>query len=183
MGIRIIKAYSPQAKGRVERSHRVYQDRLVKELKLRNITTIEEANKLLSDGFINNLNEKFAKPASETEDGHIQLEPGIDLDQIFCWEVIRSIRNDWTFQFKQQHYQIDKATANRLRLKPKQKVTVRTHLDDSLSFWYGEHQLICAHLKERPKQEKQVAAKPEFSNADRSRLSRLNKHKSPWSKW
>ena len=61
LGIEIIKAYSAPAKGRVERNHGVYQDRFVKELKLEGITTIEGANRLLIDSFIDELNEKFAK--------------------------------------------------------------------------------------------------------------------------
>jgi len=61
LGIRIIKAYSPQAKGRVERKHGVYQDRLVKALRLKKIKTIDEANAVLKNGFIDQLNKKFEK--------------------------------------------------------------------------------------------------------------------------
>ena len=57
LGIEVIKAYSPQAKGRVERNHGVYQDRFVKELRLRGIQTIEDANKLLQERFIDSLNQ------------------------------------------------------------------------------------------------------------------------------
>lgn len=61
LGIRIIKAYSPQAKGRVERNHAVYQDRFVKELKLKEIRTVTQANQLLESSFIDGLNERFEK--------------------------------------------------------------------------------------------------------------------------
>jgi transposase len=79
LGIEVIKAYSAQAKGRVERNHAVYQDRFVKELKLKNIKTIEGANALLSGGFINKLNEKFAKAAESDEDAHLPLSVNDDL--------------------------------------------------------------------------------------------------------
>ncbi|MGH7801285.1 MAG: ISNCY family transposase, partial [Thermodesulfobacteriota bacterium] len=60
LGIRIITAKSPQAKGRVERSNGTYQDRLVKELRLAEISDINSANKLLHGGFIDQLNQKFS---------------------------------------------------------------------------------------------------------------------------
>jgi hypothetical protein len=70
LGIEIIAAHSPQAKGRVERSNGVYQDRFVKELALRGITTIDTANQLLTGGFADDLNKKFAKEPLSEEDYH-----------------------------------------------------------------------------------------------------------------
>ncbi len=71
LGIQIISAHSPQAKGRVERKHGVYQDRFVKELRLRGAKTIAEANMILSGGFIDKLNKKFARQPLEKEDFHV----------------------------------------------------------------------------------------------------------------
>jgi len=85
LGIEVIKAYSPQAKGRVERSHGVYQDRLVKELRLKGIQTIEEANKRLQGGFVDNLNKKFMKSPASIADAHVALLEGQDLNGILCW--------------------------------------------------------------------------------------------------
>lgn len=96
LGIHIIKAYSPQAKGRVERKHGVYQDRFVKELRLRKIKTIEGANEVLASGFIDKLNRKFEKPARNPESAH-RKRNRIDLNQALCWEYERQIQNDWTF--------------------------------------------------------------------------------------
>jgi len=98
LGIRIIKARSAQAKGRVERNHAVYQDRFAKELHLRQIKTIDKANAVLTGGFIDNLNKKFEKPASNPESAHRPLG-SIDLNQVFCWEYSRQIQHDWTFSF------------------------------------------------------------------------------------
>lgn len=87
LGIEVIKAYSPQAKGRVERNHGVYQDRFVKELRLRDVQTIDGANKLLQGGFIDNLNRKFMKSPTSSDDAHIALMNDQNLDDILCWEV------------------------------------------------------------------------------------------------
>lgn len=174
LGITIIKAYSPQAKGRVERNHAVYQDRLVKELKLNKINTIEKANEFLSAGFINRLNEKFAKPAIEPEDAHVVLSAEDDLDQVFCWEFIRQVKNDWTFQLRGQHYQIEKDKV----IRPKQKVLVRRHLDESLSLWYRGKSLAFHAIEARATVQK--AEKKGLDPVAHSRICRANKHKSPW---
>ena len=81
--IEIITANSPQAKGRVERNHAVYQDRFVKELALRGITTIDGANQLLTGGFVDELNTKFAKKAKEEQDYHRRVPKGLRLHEIF----------------------------------------------------------------------------------------------------
>jgi transposase len=178
LGIEIIKAYSAQAKGRVERNHAVYQDRFVKELKLKNIKTIDEANALLSGGFVNKLNKKFAKPAESDEDAHVALMPGDDLDQILCWNYTRQIKNDWTIQFENKHYQIEKKG---LKVQPKQKITVRRHLDESISLWYKNYALKFKQIEPLLKSKEK---KPSLYNSlERSENARLNKHKSPWSKF
>lgn len=178
LGIEIIKAYSPQAKGRVERNHAVYQDRFVKELKLRKITDIEKANNLLSNGFVNRLNEKFAKPALNEQDAHVPLRTEDDLNQILCWEFTRQIKNDWTIQFNSHYFQIEKTAI----VQPKQDITVRKHLDDSISLW-NKGVRIPFHPTEKPTQQK---TKKERQTADVlaiSRHSKQNKHKTPWSQF
>jgi transposase len=173
LGIEIIKAYSPQAKGRVERNHAVYQDRLVKELKLRNITNIEKANELLGSGFVNRLNEKFAKPAQNEQDAHISLTAQDDLNQILCWEYKRHVYNDWTIQFESQHFQIEKNTG----VKAGQKITLRKHLDNSISLW-NKNACIAFKLIE-----KQKAAPKEKTGNDPlvcSKNATNNRHKTPW---
>ncbi len=173
LGIEIIKAYSPQAKGRVERNHAVYQDRFVKELKLKKIKTIEEANAMLSEGFVNKLNAKFAKEASNPEDAHIPLRAENNLDDILCWEFTREVKNDWTIQFENKHYQIEK----KARVQPKQKVTVKKHLDGSISLWYKESKIPFI-LIERPVR---VAKKKRgIDCVARSKMSTQNRHKTPW---
>lgn len=130
LGIEIIAAHSPQAKGRVERSNGVYQDRFVKELALRGITTIDTANKLLTGGFVDDLNAKFAKEPISDEDWHRPVPDGLDLDDVFCYEHTRVVPNDWVVRHDNRHYQIlpDNAPLPR----PKTKVTVRIRMDKTV---------------------------------------------------
>ena len=99
LGIRIIKAYSPQAKGRVERNHAVYQDRFVKDLKLNRITTIKAANQLLKNGFVDDLNQKFSKSPANPISAHRELGK-VNLNDILCWEYERVMNHDFTFNFQ-----------------------------------------------------------------------------------
>lgn len=138
LGIAIITAHSPQAKGRVERSNGTYQDRLVKELALRQISTLEEANELLSNGFVDDLNKRFAVAPGEAEDHHRPLPKGLDLDDVFCHECHRVLQNDWTVRHANIHYQV--LGDNKPLPKPGQRILVRTHMD-------GRIQLLC---REKP---------------------------------
>ena len=116
LGIEIIRAHSPQAKGRVERSNGVYQDRLVKELRLRGITTVEDANKLLAEGFSEALNAKFEQEPASPTDFHRRVPKRLNLAEVFCCEETRTVQNDWTIRYNNRFYQILKE--NRPRHKP-----------------------------------------------------------------
>jgi len=170
--IEIIIAHSPQAKGRVERNHGVYQDRFVKELALRRITTIEGANKALHDGFIDTLNDKFARtPASET-DFHCPLPKQLDLADVFCLEQHRTVQNDWTIRYQNRCYQI---TEDNHRLpKPKDKILVRTRLDATVHLYLGDKPLnyrlltnaeLANRIAEQPEQTPRV--EPQKTNQPR----------------
>ena len=90
LGIEIISANSPQAKGRVERTNGIYQDRFVKELKLKGITTIDGANELLSGGFNDSLNRKFIAEPANKQDFHRPVPKGLNLQNVFCFESTRT---------------------------------------------------------------------------------------------
>lgn len=139
LDIEIIPAHSPQAKGRVERKHGVYQDRLVKELRLQRIKTIEETNKLLGNGFIDKLNHKFARRAGSKIDLHRPLPPECDLREIFCFEKTRMVANDWTVRCENRFYQILKEN-DRLP-RPRHNVSVRRLLDGEIQLLYREKKL------------------------------------------
>jgi hypothetical protein len=147
LGIHIITAHSPQAKGRVERSHGVYQDRFVKELRLRDITTVEGANHMLQEGFCDMLNAKFAQPPRERADYHRRLPKGMNLAEIFVREETRRVSNDWTFSYRNRAYQIH--ANNRPLPKPKDEIIVRTRLDGTVAMIYRNKALSYSEI-ERP---------------------------------
>ena len=134
LGIELITAHSPQAKGRVERNHGVYQDRFVKELALRGITTLETANKALRNGFSDDLNAKFARAPLDENDFHRPVPREVVLEDVFCIEEMRIVNNDWTVRYQNRWHQI--LEKNRPLPKPKQRVVVRTRLDGTLHLLY-----------------------------------------------
>ncbi len=144
LGIRIIAARSPQAKGRVERKHGVYQDRWVKELRLKGVNDLAGANRLLGE-FTGRLNEKFAKaPASEV-DHHRPVDPEASLDDIFCWEETRVLRNDWTVRYESRIYQVTRQST----LPPaRQRITILRRLDGSLWMEYRGQEIQFKELAE-----------------------------------
>ena len=179
LGIEVIKAYSPQAKGRVERSHAVYQDRLVKELRLKGINTIEGANRLLERGFIDKLNKKFMKAPQSQEDAHVALMADQDLNDILCWEYTRTVYNDWVIRFENQLLQIQKRNTNRVR--PKQKITLKRHLNGKITLWNKGQKIPYCFAEERAKEEKKSGK--QCSSEKRSQIARENKSKSPWNQF
>ncbi len=91
LNIELICANSSQAKGRVERANKTLQDRLVKEMRLQGINTIEQANIWLPD-FITDFNRRFAKPARYPKDMHRTVRESKDeLDDIFAWQELRKL--------------------------------------------------------------------------------------------
>ena len=178
LGIEVIKAYSPQAKGRVERNHGVYQDRFVKELRLRGITTIEGANKLLQGRFIDSLNSKFMKAPAIEEDAHVALMSDQNLDDILCWEYTRTVYNDWIVRFENQLLQIQKTSI--VRVRPKQTVTLKRHLNGKITLW-SKGQKISYRFTEH-REEKKKETRP-YASEQRSQNARATKSKSPWSQF
>ena len=117
LGIEIITAYSPQAKGRVERRHGVFQDRFVKELRLQGISSIEEANRVLANGFVEDLNRRFTIPAIDPQDAHVKIHSRVDLRTIFCFEETRTVSNDWVVQYYNRYFQL--LVKRRIDIRPK----------------------------------------------------------------
>ena len=105
LGIEMIYANSPQAKGRIERSNRTLQDRLVKELRLNKISTIEEANAFLPI-FIEDYNRRFAVVPKDPNNAHRPLLQEQNLDLIFSIQELRQLSKNLTFQYKNIIYQI-----------------------------------------------------------------------------
>ena len=156
LGIRIIPAYSPQAKGRVERKNGVFQDRWVKNLALKGITAIEAANDELPT-FTEKLNRKFCVTPASPEDYHRALPEGVDLDDVLCWEETRTLMNDWTVRYANRWFQI---VAQSPLPPAKSKVTIRKKLDGSLHILYRGRTVAFEELAARPVQETREIIKP-----------------------
>lgn len=133
LGIKIIVANSPQAKGRVERNHAVYQDRFVKELKLLTIKDIDSANELLKSSFVDELNNKFSIDPINDVDYHKDVPKGLDLRTVFCYEYDRKVSNDWVIQFEKRYFQITKK--NKFLPRSGSKVIVSVWLDKSIHIY------------------------------------------------
>jgi hypothetical protein len=138
--VQVIAANSPQAKGRVERNHGVDQDRLVKEMRLKGISGIQEANKFLEETYLPKMNRKFSRPPAEEADAHVPLG-NANLQDIFCLEYDRAVSKDYVVRFEKRLFQILKG--NKVLPRPKDKVVVRVLLDGSLSIiWKGNKLLV-----------------------------------------
>jgi transposase len=106
LGIGWIAAYSPQAKGRVERSFGTDQDRLVKHLRLAKVKTLQDANRFLEAEYWPEWNERFARPLEGVVDMHRELTPQLDLASALSHVEHRMVSNDYTFSFAGRRYQI-----------------------------------------------------------------------------
>jgi hypothetical protein len=133
VGINIIHAMSPQAKGRVERLFETLQDRLVKELRLNDVSTIEDANWFLQHTFIPDFNKRFGKQSTKIGDMHrkpTDRELTDILPYIFCRREPRVIQNDFTIPYKTNWFQL--LPTPRLALRPKEQVLVHEFPDESI---------------------------------------------------
>lgn len=146
LGIKIITAHSPQAKGWVERSPGMYQDRLIKEMRLTDRNSIAEGNEMLENGYGEQLSEKFAVQPRLEADYHHSAQ-GYDLATIFCLEEERSLSADWVVRFENQFYQLQPP---RKAMPGQGKVVVQHYLDGSLYFRYGDQEMAYTVLPERP---------------------------------
>lgn len=188
LNIEIIRAYSAQAKGRVERKHAVYQDRLVKDLKLYNIKTIDAANAYLENTFLNKINQKYAVSAASEEDAHRPAKAYGDLSKIICWHYQRQLKNDWTIRLKNEYYQIRKPADlhSPLTPKPNEFILIRKQLDGRLEFWYNEMRLEYGCLSRKPeppsRSKSYYVPKGKPASSTLSENAKRNKHKSPWSR-
>lgn len=130
LGVEVIWAQSPQAKGRVERGFETHQDRLVKELRLAGISTMEGANEFLREVYIPDHNARCAVAPAEAGDAHRPLRASHCLDEILSLRETRAVGSDFTVRFESKWFQL--LADGTLRLKPKDKVEVERRLDGSL---------------------------------------------------
>jgi transposase len=142
LDVEVIHAHSPQAKGRVERLFRTLQDRLVKEMRLSNISTMEDANAYLVD-YLVRYNRRFALKASDRGDMHRRVPKGMNLRRILCIKKERVVRNDHTILYGKEIYQIMEAVAERT-------VMVEEKLNGTLEIMLNDRALPYRKLEVRP---------------------------------
>jgi hypothetical protein len=136
LGVEMIAAYSPQARGRSERSFGTWQGRLPQELRLAGITSTEGANAFLRERYIGEFNIKFSVPAAEKGTAFRRTGRS-DLNWIFTVQTERVVEKDNTVAIKDRWWQIDK-TRFRHSLAGS-TVTIHEHLDETVSIRYGPH--------------------------------------------
>ena len=108
LGIKIIPASSPQAKGRIERNHGTHQDRLVKKLRRQGIATIEAANDFLETTYWEEHNRRFTQGAAATDDFHVAVPRRIRLGQVFRLQETRIVGNDWVVRYDNRLLQLER---------------------------------------------------------------------------
>jgi transposase len=138
LGIDHIPAYSPQARGRSERLNRTFQDRLVNELRVAQITTLPAANAYLRDRFVPDYNATFSCAPADPASAFVALGR-VDLDQILCHQEERIVMQDNTVAFEGRTFQIARQPGRRTCAGL--KVTVRRHLTGEYSIWAAARRL------------------------------------------
>ena len=151
LGIEPITAYSPEAKGRVERLFGTLQDRLIKELRLKNISAVEKANHYLAEEFTPKFNQRFAVEPKLNANLHQPLtaQENKQLSAILSRQHLRTVQNDFTLSFNNHWYQL--LPDQPVLVRPKDKVIVESRLDDSVHLRLRGKYLSCQVLPHRPK--------------------------------
>jgi transposase len=155
LGIEIIAASSPQAKGRVERNHGTHQDRLVKKLRLRKITSLEEANRYVEEKYGEEHNARFAVRPAAPQDFHLP-NPGVrKLEKVFRLERERALSNDWVVRDENRFYQVERQSLH--HAPAKSKVTVCEWENGRMEIHYRGQKLSWKEIPARPLPSKQEA--------------------------
>ena len=147
LGVEVIHAGSPQAKGRIERLFKTFQDRLTKEMRLRSISTIEDGNRFLLE-YLPEYNRRFVVRPGKGGDLHREIPDGIDLDRILCIKTERVLRNDFTVAHNRKLYQVEDRVITR-------KVIVEERLDGGIAITHKGRCLRFKEITTRPEREKQ----------------------------
>lgn len=153
LDVKIIHAYSPQAKGRIERLFGTLQDRLIKEMRLKNICSIEEANKFLEEEFIPDFNKRFSVEAKGKNNLHKKLNDfeKENLDKIFSIQNSRVVCNDFTVRHQGKYFQLLKDQQT-LVLR-KDRVLISETIEEKIFISLRGKNLNYKVLPERPKKE------------------------------
>jgi hypothetical protein len=159
LDIELIRAHSPQAKGRVERSFGTSQDRWVKELRLGKARTCDQANAVLEE-LLPKHNTKFARTARQPKDAHRCLGPSLRLESILSIQTERVVSNDYVVRLNNRFYQLLPPVYPGQR---KGRVVIEERLDGSMAIRFGKHYLKYQELIEGQTLGGSAPKPPEFS--------------------
>ena len=148
LSVELICAHSPQAKGRVERRNAVFQDRLVKEMRLRNIRSMDQGNALLEKMFLADMNRRYAVKANKQQDLHRPVDAQVKLEEVLCVQEERVVGQDWCVRWRNRWLQIEKVHAG-LNLANK-RVRVKQRAGGELIVEHKGQRLTCRELNQRP---------------------------------
>ena len=148
LGIQMIAASSPQAKGRVERNHGTHQDRLVKKLRRKKISTHAEVNRYLEEEYCEDHNRRFAVEARSEVDYHLPARGARQRREIFRLETERVLGNDWGVRHNHRFYQVERQS--RTHAPAKSRVAVCEWEDGAMEIHYRGQKLRWHALGERP---------------------------------
>ena len=158
LGIDVIHANSPQAKGRVERCNQTLQDRLIKEMRLAGISSIDQANNYLrTSNYIAKHNAAFQVPAAQEGDAHASAQ-SFDLNDIFSTQETRILTNDFTITYQKQIFQL--SDQQKTIIFPKNTIVVKVHLNGTIKLWIRKTELSFSEIYQRPTpqiQEKKIS--------------------------
>ena len=146
IGVKVKHALSPQAKGRIERLFGTFQDRLIKEMRLKRIKTKGGANKFL-EYYLPLYNERFSFKAAKEGDLHREIPQGLDIDKVLCIKTKRSVRNDFTIAHNKKLYQITEHVNGK-------EVIVEERTDGSMLITYNGRSLKFKEIDSRPLKDK-----------------------------
>ena len=173
LGIRIIAASSPQAKGRVERNHGTHQDRLIKKLRRKKIDSYEAANQYLEKEYLPEHNRRFARAAAKPEDYHGRKPTARELRHIFRLETQRSISNDWVIRHEGRCLQLQ--SGQRHYGPTRSKALVCEWENGVMQVYYRGERLAFTELQEPTQKASRLLAP-----AVRAMVVRKPKQDHPW---
>jgi transposase len=180
LGIKIIAAGSPQAKGRIERNHGTHQDRLVKKLRRQGIADVAAANAFVEREYWADHNRRFAQAPVAMDDFHVAVPRGVQLDQVFRLEEKRTVSNDWVVRYDNRLLQLERQSG---RPPARSTVLVYEAIDGHLEIRYRNRVMRWTEVQPHPPttsvQPSRPQVRPEQPRAVRSR-PRLPGADHPW---
>lgn len=172
LGVGVILARSPQAKGRVERMNGTLQDRLVKALRQRGIGDLATANEFLEREYLGPFNAQFGKPAAQPTDVHRAPPRELDLSRVLAVQEERVVQNDWTVRWRNGYLQLGRASG----VQPKQRVEVCVQLDGRVRLFAGGRELTYGLTRSEPRPSK----RSEGRSPPKSSQGQKPSAKHPW---